>query len=283
MSAGSLQTGLDGPLRNAEHGGGFSSGQAVDGGENEHRSKVRVEILDRGTECTVPSLAEEFFLEADDAAGDSVAADRVGVDGCWSLFAELIDEAPDGNAPDPRPDVAVASVLLGRLPHGNERVLHRDVDQIRVTAATLQAPGEPLRMPVVELFEGAAVASSDTGDQRGVFAPYRITARRRSSGHTPPVGSTRPIGSFLTEKNPTAPLPTMKSMDLIEFENEKHLSREEAAKWLHQLADTLGRHNEVEFVQEGLKYRVKVPKMIDMEVELEIDDDGTKVEIELSW
>lgn len=72
-------------------------------------------------------------------------------------------------------------------------------------------------------------------------------------------------------------------MDLIEFENTKHLSREDAATWLHQLADTLARNNEVEFVQKGIQYRVKVPAMIDMEVELEIDDDGTNVEIELSW
>lgn len=72
-------------------------------------------------------------------------------------------------------------------------------------------------------------------------------------------------------------------MDLIEFEDSKNLSREEAAKWLHQLADTLARNNEVEFVQKGIQYRVKVPAMVEMEVELEIDDEGTKVEIELSW
>lgn len=72
-------------------------------------------------------------------------------------------------------------------------------------------------------------------------------------------------------------------MDLIEFESSKHLSREDAAKWLHELADTLARNNEVEFVQKGIQHRVKVPAMIDMEVELEIDSDETSLEIELSW
>ncbi len=45
-------------------------------------------------------------------------------------------------------------------------------------------------------------------------------------------------------------------MDLLEVEQERTLRREEAAAWLHALADSLERHNEVEFVREGLRYRV---------------------------
>ena len=72
-------------------------------------------------------------------------------------------------------------------------------------------------------------------------------------------------------------------MDLLEFEDSRRLRREEAAAWLHQLADSLARHNEVEFMRDGLRYRVAVPDELEFEVELEIEDDGTKLEIELHW
>lgn len=72
-------------------------------------------------------------------------------------------------------------------------------------------------------------------------------------------------------------------MDLIEFEQERTLRREEAAAWLRQLADSLSRHNEVEFVREGLKYRVDVPDQVTMEVEIEIGGDERKIEVEISW
>ena len=72
-------------------------------------------------------------------------------------------------------------------------------------------------------------------------------------------------------------------MDLIEIEQEQQLIREDAAAWLAKLADSLARHNQLQFMSEGLKYTVKVPREVTMEVELEIDDDGSKLEIELSW
>lgn len=71
-------------------------------------------------------------------------------------------------------------------------------------------------------------------------------------------------------------------MELIEIEDERRLSREEAAKWLHRLADSLERHNEVEFVREGLRMRIEVPAEVTMEVELELGDENN-LEIELSW
>lgn len=72
-------------------------------------------------------------------------------------------------------------------------------------------------------------------------------------------------------------------MDLLEIEDTRRLRREDAAAWLHQLADSLARHNEVEFMRDGLRFRVAVPDELEFEVELEVEDDGTKLEIELSW
>ena len=67
-----------------------------------------------------------------------------------------------------------------------------------------------------------------------------------------------------------------------QLEDEKKLSREEAAKWLHQLADTLERHNQVAFVQKGLPIKIKVPDEVTMEVEVEIGEENS-LEIEISW
>ncbi len=72
-------------------------------------------------------------------------------------------------------------------------------------------------------------------------------------------------------------------MELIEIENERTLSREEAAAWLRELADQLARNNQLQLRKEGLKYTVRVPAEVTMEVEVEIEDDGSKLEIELTW
>ena len=71
-------------------------------------------------------------------------------------------------------------------------------------------------------------------------------------------------------------------MELIEIDDERRLSREEAAKWLHRLADSLERHNELEFVQNGMRMRVDVPAEVTMGVEIEIGDEN-ELEIEISW
>lgn len=72
-------------------------------------------------------------------------------------------------------------------------------------------------------------------------------------------------------------------MELLEIEDSRRLTREEAAAWLRRLADSLARHNEIEFTREGIRTRVAVSDELEMEVELEIDADGTKLEIELQW
>jgi len=72
-------------------------------------------------------------------------------------------------------------------------------------------------------------------------------------------------------------------MALIEIETKRTLSREEAAAWLRELADSLARHNDVEFERDGVRYEVAVPDQLEMELELEVGDDGTELEIELNW
>ena len=51
-------------------------------------------------------------------------------------------------------------------------------------------------------------------------------------------------------------------MELIEIEQERRCSREEAATWLRKLADSLSRHNELEFVREGMRIRLDVPDQL---------------------
>ena len=73
------------------------------------------------------------------------------------------------------------------------------------------------------------------------------------------------------------------AMELLEIEAERTLSREEAAAWLRDLADQLARNNPLQFRNEGLKYTVRVPAQVTMEVEVEVENDGAKLEVELSW
>ncbi len=72
-------------------------------------------------------------------------------------------------------------------------------------------------------------------------------------------------------------------MDLLEIENERTLTREEAAAWLQELAHQLARNNQLQVRKEGLKYTVRVPAEVTMEVEIEIGDDESKLEIEIHW
>ncbi len=71
--------------------------------------------------------------------------------------------------------------------------------------------------------------------------------------------------------------------DLLEIENERTLSREEAAAWIEELAKQLARNNQLQFRQDGLKYTVRVPAEVTMEVEVEIGEDESKLEIEITW
>ena len=72
-------------------------------------------------------------------------------------------------------------------------------------------------------------------------------------------------------------------MDLIDFENEQTLSREDAAAKLRELADQLARHNQVSFRDKGLKTTVPVPDQVTMSIEVEVGSDGSEIEVEISW
>ena len=72
-------------------------------------------------------------------------------------------------------------------------------------------------------------------------------------------------------------------MDLIEIQETRRLRREEAADRLHALADALARNNAVEFERDGLRMTVHVPDEVDLKIEVELGDDGSELEIELTW
>ena len=71
-------------------------------------------------------------------------------------------------------------------------------------------------------------------------------------------------------------------MDL-EINETAMLRREEAAERLRQLADQLSRHNQVAFVREGIRYTVPVPDEVEYSLEIEIDEEGGELEIEINW
>ena len=72
-------------------------------------------------------------------------------------------------------------------------------------------------------------------------------------------------------------------MDLMEIKEKELLSREAAAARLHSLADSLAKDNEVEFDRGGLRFKVHVPDEVQFKLELEIGDDGSELEVELTW
>jgi amphi-Trp domain-containing protein len=72
-------------------------------------------------------------------------------------------------------------------------------------------------------------------------------------------------------------------VDLLEIKRRERLTREMAAKRLHRLADDLARHNELAFTEGSARIRVPVADEVELEIELEVGDDGVELEIELKW
>ena len=72
-------------------------------------------------------------------------------------------------------------------------------------------------------------------------------------------------------------------MDLMDISKKRKMGREEAAQLLHDIADSLARHNAVDFVQEGIKVNIKVPDEVTVEFEVEIESDESSIEIEICW
>ena len=71
-------------------------------------------------------------------------------------------------------------------------------------------------------------------------------------------------------------------MDLFEMDETRRMTREEAAARLRALADSLAKHNSIEFVRDGGRITVAVPDEIALKVEVELGD-SNEVEIELTW
>ena len=70
--------------------------------------------------------------------------------------------------------------------------------------------------------------------------------------------------------------------ELLEVTEKQTLSREAAAARLRAIADQLARHNQIEFVREGVRYSAKVPSQVELSVEIELGDES-EIEIELKW
>lgn len=71
--------------------------------------------------------------------------------------------------------------------------------------------------------------------------------------------------------------------ELIEIEEKMKLRREAAAAILVKVADSLSRHNELEFERGGLRITVEVPDEVEVEIELEVTTEGGSLEIEIEW
>ena len=72
-------------------------------------------------------------------------------------------------------------------------------------------------------------------------------------------------------------------MDLIEHSSEERLRREAVADKLRELADELSRHNEVPFLRDGVRYAVKVPNEVTYRLEIEVGEEGSEIEVEITW
>ena len=72
-------------------------------------------------------------------------------------------------------------------------------------------------------------------------------------------------------------------MDLMEISEKETLSREDAAARLHALADALAKNTDVEFERGGMHIKVRVPDQVHFKLEVELEDEGSELEVELTW
>lgn len=72
-------------------------------------------------------------------------------------------------------------------------------------------------------------------------------------------------------------------MKLLDIEEKRDMSREEAAELLRELADSLARHNAVDLMQGGKKVQVRVPDRVEVEFEVELKKKKSSLEVEISW
>ncbi|MGB0094632.1 MAG: amphi-Trp domain-containing protein [Solirubrobacteraceae bacterium] len=69
----------------------------------------------------------------------------------------------------------------------------------------------------------------------------------------------------------------------MELKEKTTLSREEAAARLRAIADDLASNNSVVIEREHIRFVAHVPDQVNLKLEFEIEDDGTELEIELTW
>ena len=72
-------------------------------------------------------------------------------------------------------------------------------------------------------------------------------------------------------------------MDILDISEKRTMVREEAAALLHQIADSLARHNGLDFNRDGLKFHINVPRDVTVEVEVEMESGESSIEVEISW
>lgn len=72
------------------------------------------------------------------------------------------------------------------------------------------------------------------------------------------------------------------AMDLFETEDNRRMSREDAAARLHAIADVLARNNQIELEKDGRRITVAVPDQVELSVEVEVGEEN-ELEIEISW
>ena len=72
-------------------------------------------------------------------------------------------------------------------------------------------------------------------------------------------------------------------MELVELEEKSTMSREEAAARLHAIADELASNNDFVVERERLRFVTRIPDQVNLKVEFEIEDEGSELEIELTW
>lgn len=69
----------------------------------------------------------------------------------------------------------------------------------------------------------------------------------------------------------------------LELKEKSTMSREEAAKRLHEIADELASGNDIVLERSGARFVAKVPNQVALKVEFEMEDEETEFEIELTW
>ncbi|MGZ6574754.1 MAG: amphi-Trp domain-containing protein [Solirubrobacteraceae bacterium] len=69
----------------------------------------------------------------------------------------------------------------------------------------------------------------------------------------------------------------------LELKEKSTMSREEAAKRLHEIADELASGNDIVLQRSGVRFVAKVHDEVALKVEFEMEDEETEFEIELTW